>query len=423
MKRIALATVVASALFAGPDMGILVDYDAQDEKIAQTQEKEQIEPAPIVAPLVTAPAPVMKKSCCTNRDSIDLIGGYNFTEDDGALDDAATLGIRYNKNIAPNTYIQAGYERVFSSDYRTKNNLSRLSYRSVPDGNNGNGNGNGNGNDNGNGTESDNSPNGSTTNSSNTKNTSNIGSTQLDRFYLNGLYEFCNDKKLMPYIFAGFGYENVRHESYNLESGGFFDTGAGLKYQLNSDINLITEARALKKFDNSDLDITTALGLGFVFGATHAESIESVELDTSIEPKPDVIPSIIPADAPIASITETEIPYSYDNDKDYENLDVVPIDEINRKNSYHSNDANLQDTEPAYYIQIAALFSNNSTDSSYIQKLDEQGLNPQLKETTVRGKPVKLLLAGPYSSKAKAKADLSRAKQIEKGAFIKKIDG
>jgi len=377
MKRVALATIVASALLADPDMSILVNYDAQDKKIAQTQEKEQIAPAPIVAPLVTAPAAVEKKSCCTNRDSVDLIGGYNFTEDDGALDDAATLGIRYNKNIAPNTHIQAGYERVFSSDYRNRSNLSKLS--------------------------------------------SSYGSTQLDRFYLNALYEFCNENKLMPYVFAGFGYENVRHESYNLESGGFFDTGAGLKYQLNNDINLITEARALKKFDNGDLDITTALGLGFMFGATHAERIESVELDTSIEPKPDVIPSIIPA-TPIASIIETEVPYTYD-DKDYENFDVVPIDEVNRKNSCYSTAANLQDIEPAYYIQIAALFKNSSTDSSYFQKLDNQGLNHQIKETTVRGKPVKLLLAGPYSSKAEARADLSRAKKIEKDAFIKKIDG
>jgi hypothetical protein len=413
MKRIALATVVASALFAGPDMGILVDYDAQDEKIAQTQEKEQIEPAPIAAPLVTAPAPVMKKSCCTNRDSIDLLGGYNFTEDDGALDDAATLGIRYNKNIAPNTYIQAGYERVFSSDYKN-NNLSRLSSRSVTGGNNGNGNESGNGNDIG--------ADGNTDNSSNINSTSNNKSTQLDRFYLNGLYEFCNDKKLMPYIFAGFGYENVRHESYNLESGGFFNTGVGLKYQLNSDINLITEARALKKFDNSDLDITTALGLGFMFGAIDTENIESIELDTSIEPKPDIIPSIIPADAPIASMTEVEEPYSTDDEK-YENLDVVPIDEINRKNSYHSNDVNLQDTEPAYYIQIAALFKSNATDSSYFQQLDKHGLNHEVKETTVKGRPVKLLLVGPYSSQAEARADLNRAKQIEKGAFIKKIDG
>jgi len=420
MKRVALATIVASALLAGPDMGVLVDYDAQDEYIAQTQEKEQVKPAPIVAPLVTAPVAVEKKSCCTNRDSVDLIGGYNFTEDNAALDDAGTLGIRYNKNIAPNTYIQAGYERVFSSDYRTVNTVSRsASSRSVPSNDDGS-----SGNDNVNGSD-DNAntnvnPNGNTSDSSNVSSSSNSGSTQLDHFYLNGLYEFCDDKKLMPYIFAGFGYENVRHESHNLESGGFFNTGAGLKYQINKDVNLITEARALKKFDNGDLDITTALGLGFMFGATATKDVESTELDSKIEPKPDVIPSIIPA-TPIASITETDKPYSYD-DKNYDNFDVVPIDELNRKNSLSTTVINNQDIEPAYYIQIAALFKNSSTDSSYFHKLDDLGLNHQIKETTVRGKPVKLLLAGPYNSKAEAKADLNLARKIEKGAFIKKID-
>jgi len=394
MKRVALATIVTSALLAGPDVSVLVDYDAQDEKMAKTQEKEQIAPAPIAAPLVTAPAPVMKRSCCTNRDSIDLLGGYNFTEDNSVLDDAVTIGIRYNKNIAPNAYIQTGYERVFYGDYKNLNLNNRKNSKSVSDDGDG---------ENG-----------------NVSSTSSSG-TQLDRFYLNGLYEFCGKTKLTPYLFAGLGYENVRCEAYDLESGGFFDAGAGLKYQLNEDVNLITEARALKKFKNHDLDIVAGLGLGFMFGKSTSENIQTVELNTEIEPKPDVIPSIIPADIPLATVTETEVPNNYD-DKNYDNYDVVPIDEINRKNSYHETIQTIEESEPAYYIQIAALF-RNSLDTSYFQKLDDQGLNHQIKETTFKGKPVKLLLAGPYSSKAEAKADLSRAKRIEKGAFIKKIDG
>ncbi len=428
MKRIIAMAVTASALLAGPDMGTLIDYDAQDDYIAQTQEAEQYIPAPVVAPIVTAPilvTPIIKKSCCSNRDSVDLMGGYNFTEDSGALDDAATAGIRYNKNIAPNTYIQLGYDRVFNSDYRNHGNaIARTRSVSGDTGSNGDGS---------NGTGENGTPDSSVASSQR-------ASTQLDRFYLNGLYEFCGENKLTPYVFAGLGYENVRHEAYDLESGGFVNAGGGLKYQLNENLNLITEAKALKKFDNNDLDIIAGLGLGMMFGAaaTQIAPISAIELD---QQTPDVIPSIIPTVTPIATYTDITPPApssAYDNldvvtieengsfqtrailsepSHAYNSYDVVPIEEEGRYTSQAiANDGN-------YYIQVAALFNSNGQDSTYFRKLDQAGLNHQIKETTVRGRDVKLLLVGPYNSSAEARADLSRTKNIEKGAFVKKING
>lgn len=438
MKKIVALAVTASALLAGPDISTIIDYDAQDDYTAQIEEAQQSKPVPVITPVVIAPIPVIEKAdCCTNRDSVDLMGGYNFTQDSNALDDAAVAGIRYNKNIAPNTYIQLGYDRVFNSDYRNHNNrVNTRSTRSVSGdtGSNGNGNDN-NGNGNGNNNGSDIDSNGD--NASN--NASQSASTQLDRFYLNGLYEFCGENKLIPYIFAGLGYENVRHESYNLESGGFFDAGAGLKYPLNDDLNLITEAKALKKFDNGDLDIVAGLGIGMMFGAaaTQIAPTPAIEAQHSV---PDVIPSLIPSVAPLATYTETTIPTPSSN---YDNLDVVPIEEkrsfktraILNEPSHAYNNYDVVPIEEEskytsttvvnngnYYIQIAALF-NSTGDLAYFKKLDNAGLNHQLKDTTVRGKDVKLLLVGPYNSMAEAKADLSNAKSIEKGAFVKKING
>jgi hypothetical protein len=409
MKRIVAIAITASALLAGPDMGTLIDYDAQDDYIAQTEEAEQYIPAPIVTPIVTAPivvAPmVTKKSCCSNRDSVDLMGGYNFTEDSGALDDAATVGIRYNKNIAPNTYIQFGYDRVFNADYR-KHNKTASKAKRESDGTNSN----------------DNGSNGSSSSSSQS------AGTQLDRFYLNGLYEFCGEKRLTPYVFAGLGYENVRHEAYDLESGGFVDAGAGVKYQLNEDLNLITEAKALKKFDNNDLDIVASLGIGIMLGGATSQITPISEIEI-VQQTPDVIPSIIPEVTPLATYDNLDVvPIKEEREFNtrailnepshaYNNYDVVPIEEEGR----YTSTALTNDGD--YYIQVAALFNSTGEDSSYFIKLDAAGLNHQIKETTIRGRDVKLLLVGPYNSDSEARADLQRTKSIEKGAFVKKING
>jgi len=414
MKKIVAMAITASALLAGPDMGSLVDYDAQDNYVAQVQESQQYIPAPVVAPIVTAPmmsgVRESTKSCCPNRDSVDLMGGYNFTEDSGALGDAATAGIRYNKNIAPNTYIQLGYDRVFNADYKNRN-LTRYN-RSVS------GSGAGASGSNGSG-----STNGTTGSNASMVNSAQSGGTQLDRFYLNGLYEFCGKKKLTPYVFGGLGYENVRHESSDLESGGFLNAGAGLKYQLTEDFNLITEAKALRRFDNSDIDLIAGLGVGMMFGAgaMQAEPMPEMEIVQSA-------PSIIPNYAPRAIATVVPAPSSR-----YDNLDVVPIEEAGSFQTravfnepariYNNSTATSSMASGNYYIQVAALFSNDGANSNYFRKLDSAGLDHVVKQTTVRGRPVKLLLIGPYNSSSDARRDLSRAQNIERGAFVKKING
>jgi hypothetical protein len=429
MKKIISLAVTASALLAGPDIGNLVDYDAQDNYVAQ--EARQFTPTPVIAPVVTKTAAtsmmVEKENCCSNRDSVDLIGGYNFTEDDGALDDAATIGIRYNKNVAPNTYVQLGYERVLNADYKKG---AKKVKRSVTDdyGNGGSGTGtgtSGTGGDNAgsNGTGSGNER--PTPNTASTKKSA--GGTQLDRFYLNGMYEFCGASKLTPYLFGGLGYENVRHESSTLESGGFVNAGAGLKYQIGENLNLLTEAKALKKFDNDDLDIVAGVGIDMIFGAAATQMVPVSEFEIAqpaVVPSivPAVVPSIVPADAPLATpvVVQQSVP-AYN--PMYENLDVVTIDNegedsINsRRTSHRSYNSNGGD----YYIQVAALFKNNGANSKYFRKLDAQGLNHQLKSTTVRGKNINLLLVGPYSSKAEANADLGKVRSVERGAFIKRV--
>jgi cell division septation protein DedD len=220
-------------------------------------------------------------------------------------------------------------------------------------------------------------------------------------------------------------YENVRHESYDLESGGFANLGAGLKYRISDNLNLISEARALKKFDNDDIDIMAGLGIGMMFGAAAAQVAPVSEIEVQQAPIPEIKQSIIPAYAPAVTTTEMEIVQTVPAPSAmYEKLDVVTIDnegEDSINSRRHKVYAAPRYTDGnSYYIQVAALFKSNGN-STYFKKLDARGLNHEIKHTSVRGRDVKLLLVGPYSSRAEASADLSRAKQVERGAFIKKI--
>jgi cell division protein FtsN len=168
-----------------------------------------------------------------------------------------------------------------------------------------------------------------------------------------------------------------------------------------------------------------------MFGAVASQIAPTPEMEV-VQPTPSIIPAI-PKYVPVAQAIPAPSPA-------YDNLDVVSIEEqgrfntravFNEPSNTYANSAvvSIDEENTAvssggnYYIQVAALFSKDGANSNYFGKLDSAGLNHQLKQTTVRGRPVKLLLVGPYNSSADARADLSRAKSIEKGAFIKKFNG
>ncbi len=158
-----------------------------------------------------------------------------------------------------------------------------------------------------------------------------------------------------------------------------------------------------------------------MFGAVVAQSAPMAEMEIV-----QATPSIIPEYEVVTEVVPTPS-HAYDN------LDVVPIEEHGFRTRAVFNEPartyNNSTTLPAvvndgnYYIQVAALFSNSGANSNYFRKLDSAGLNHVIKQTTVRGRPVKLLLVGPYNSSADARADLRQAKSIEKGAFVKKFNG
>ncbi len=420
MKKTVLLITTTCVLFAGPDINMLIDYDAKDISDAKIEEKQQIViPKPVIAPIVTAPVisviplrPVAKVSngCYTN--SVDFMGGWNFTKNNAHLDDSATGGIRVNKCITNSIFAQVGYDRVFDAEHRNKkthyNTQSQLNSRVIID---------------------DRVAVDKSLPHRYTKE-----STPLDRFYLNGLYEINNNNTFFPFVFVGVGYELGKSKDKHIKSQGFYNTGIGLKYKLSERLNLITKATAIKKFDNSDLDIVGALGIGVMLGTNKKENIQQKK--TIVTPKPTITPSTPPIITPTTatptinnSNLETSIKKGLIKTKS--TMDIQPITEIAPDKKIQlitkiAPDKKIQPiiNNPQYYIQIVALFTNNiyEDNSHYFDKLEANGLDYQIKQTTIKGDPVQLLLVGPYHSNEEAREDLDKAKEVEKGAFIKKVD-
>jgi len=376
MKKLLTISLCIASLFAGPDIHTLIDYDAQDNYEAQKQEFNQIitsKPilkSKILRPIVPIPIPVVasNKNCYNN--GVDILGGLNFTQNKSYLKDAPIAGIRLNKCVTNDTFIQVGYDRLFNSEYKESDDNSKESRYTKVDVKSG---------------------------------THNINETNIDRFYLNGLYEFNNQNNLFPYILAGLGYERIHNEKFNEESGGFFNVGTGLKYKLTPNVNLITQATAIRKFKNNNIDFMAALGLGMVFGSIGAQNYTPVATQNRYqEPYVEHELVTITHEKPIVMPT---------------NFIEEPIDtRVSYKEEPTTN-------EEKYYIQIAALFKNDlyENNSHYLNKLDSNNLPYEVKHTDIRGKSVQLLLVGPYDSDLDARKDLSKAKRVEKGAFIKKI--
>ncbi len=234
-------------------------------------------------------------------------------------------------------------------------------------------------------------------------------STDIDRFYLNVQKEIRpEDTNLIPYFFAGVGYEHVNDEDLGLESQGFFNTGGGLKYSLNEKFKLVSEAKVIKKFKDHDLDVVAMLGVGLLFGekGEATPETETEQLASANEPRPESqdLTTIIIDDEPQpkSEVSAPTVPAV-----------TQPIERVrlDLNELHHAGD---------YYVQVAAVSSNHST-KRLVHKLEQQNLRVVVKTATVRGRKIKRILVGPYMQRSEAKADLPKVRKVARGAFIKKL--
>lgn len=123
----------------------------------------------------------------------------------------------------------------------------------------------------------------------------------------NGVYTFDKQESITPYVKAGAGYEEVRTEIPDNQSGFFLDAGAGIKVALMDQLALKLEALYMAKpgTENSgfaDSNLLTMAGFTYSFG------------EVAQKPAP-VVAAPAPAPAP-AQPAPVAAPVVVDNDTD-----------------------------------------------------------------------------------------------------------
>ena len=224
----------------------------------------------------------------------------------------------------------------------------------------------------------------------------NAKDTDINRFYINGLHNIKTKySRLVPYVYGGFGYEDVENEFADNKSQGFFNAGGGLKFRVNDRFNLVSDIQGIKKFTSHDLDILGSLGVSFLFGKT-------------LQPEPEALVAsgledIQPA-APKRNITIVKV--------ESQPIAAAPIVE------------DTISTAPTgeYYVQIAAGFKTDmETGCKHTKDLRDAGIDYDIKYDTIKGKNVARVVVGPFMTKAEATSHLAELRKFSKDAFVKRI--
>ena len=92
----------------------------------------------------------------------------------------------------------------------------------------------------------------------------NANKTDMNMFMLNPEFYIKNDGKLMPYLTAGIGFQNVKNEMYSNEDDTIYNYGVGLRYILSPRVHAKFDAKHLITDESSDSFMYTA-GLAINF--------------------------------------------------------------------------------------------------------------------------------------------------------------
>jgi len=69
------------------------------------------------------------------------------------------------------------------------------------------------------------------------------GSTSMTGFFGNVEWEYANDTKWMPYVFAGYGSLSMKPKGGSSDSNGAWQVGGGFGYRLKDNLNLWGDVR------------------------------------------------------------------------------------------------------------------------------------------------------------------------------------
>lgn len=131
--------------------------------------------------------------------------------------------------------------------------------------------------------------------------------TALNRYSMNGLFEYTRYNTYIPYFILGGGYENVSSDIDNyMESEWFANYGAGMRFVLDKNFHMKLEGKHAIRRDGRNSFLSS---INFVIPFGYAEPARKAEPVKAVEPKP---------------VAKVEEPKDSDKDGVFDNKDKCP---------------------------------------------------------------------------------------------------
>ena len=155
---------------------------------------------------------------------------------------------------------------------------------------------------------------------------------KIDGFvmHLDALYNFCPDKKLVPYLAAGFGGVMLNSNHMHNDDYTAANYGGGVKYFLTENMALRADARHIIDLEYGNNNAAFTVGMTFQFGG------EEKVTPPPPAPEPKVVPIEEFKPAPIKEKVTIDLRVQFDLDKSY----IKP--------QYHDNIKKLADFMKKY---------------------------------------------------------------------------
>ena len=147
----------------------------------------------------------------------------------------------------------------------------------------------------------------------------NLGTTNVNRMFLNAIKQFQLTDKLAAYGLAGVGYQNVSQELNEHQDSAIVNYGVGLKYDIPYyGIALKGDVRHLIAIEENQNDVMYTLGLGMPLGKVYKNDINQNKKTTVTETAP------VPYEKPKVAQVVEKINNDNDNDGVINKLDKCP---------------------------------------------------------------------------------------------------
>ena len=234
----------------------------------------------------------------------------------------------------------------------------------------------------------------------------------IGRAYANFLVQTKEFYNLKPYFVAGFGYENLKPNIEEEPSQNIFQYGIGAKYFLSQNINMFLETKAIKKFKTKNSDHITNIGVGYLFNKKSYRQNYTNKKISHYQPPSSIVAERERPELPIIDLTHTvsmDIPQQDTFIQRPQQIVATPPPPTKKYKSISIG--------KSYYIQMAAYATTSP--NRLKRKIKARGYsNIKLHTIIKRGKPLTLILVGPYESRRSATNQLRDLKKVKRDAFI-----